>query len=88
MLKAIIIFLLTVGLGLFLVFQVILPLFIKKLPLFWSFRKSAVQEQAPASSLDDLETEVDSTMAQYRETSEKVDSVLEKAQELKEKTEK
>jgi len=88
MFKAVILFVFLVAVALTLVFQVIFPLFVKDLPLFWWFKGSEIKEEPDPTltDLNDLEKEVDSVMTSYSEVTEKVDSALEKTQSIKEKT--
>lgn len=88
MFKTVILFVFLVAVSLTIVFQVIVPLFLKELPLFWWFKKSEIKEELDPTltDLNDLEKEVDSVMTSYSEVTEKVDSALEKTQSLKEKT--
>jgi hypothetical protein len=88
MFKAVILFIVLVAVALTLIFQVIVPLFVKELPLFWWFKRFSPKEEHQLSPTDltDLEKEVDSVMKTYTDVTEKVDSALEKTQSLKEKT--
>lgn len=80
-------FLLVYGLefliGLTLVTQVIIPVFVKDLPLFWLFRPS--QPIATVPTLDALDEEVNENLRKRNETKEKVEDIVKKVDGIKSK---
>jgi|JI10StandDraft_1071094.scaffolds.fasta_scaffold944407_2 ABC-type Na+ efflux pump permease subunit len=89
MFKALIIFSVFLAAAVFLVFQVIVPLFSSKIPVMWSFRKS----KPPVTDLDYLERNVDVAIENFdkaandvADVDDKVSQIAEKLGSIKEKT--
>lgn len=68
---------------LMIVSQVIVPIFVRRLPLFWLFRSKSTKT-AP-DGLDTLADEVDDVVQKRDEVKEKVESVYSTAEKLRKK---
>lgn len=89
MFKALILLAIFLAAAVFLVFQVIVPLFSDKIPVMWSFRKA----KQPVTDLDYLERNVDVAIENFdkvandvAEVGEHVSQITEKFQVIKDKT--
>lgn len=84
MVKAFIVYGLEIIIIIGIITQIILPMFIPNLRLFWLFKKKPTVEM-DKKSIDNLSDEVDEVIKKRDETKEKVDDVFKTAEELKNK---
>lgn len=71
--------------GLTILTQVVIPVLVKDLPLFWLFRPSKPKTTVNVETLDALDKEVDDSVERMKVTKEKVDAVAGKVDDIKSK---
>jgi hypothetical protein len=81
MLKALILLAILLAAAVFIVFQIIVPLFSSKIPVMWSFRKV----KPPVTDLDYLEKNVDVAIENFDKAADDVTAVSEKVSNITEK---
>jgi len=83
MFKGIILLIITVIVLVTVFTQIILPLLIPKLELFWWFKPQIIHEK---TTLEQLDEKVDTVVGEYKTTVNEVESTLEKVKQIKNKT--